>query len=166
VTVEVEPIVVESAPKAGDYFRVSVALVLRNPASLAMFVSGPVLWGLGLASRSVVVTDLGERLSWLVVLIPAFAALVGSFTAYRPGSSVLYEKVVWTFTDDWVEIVQLSRHARAEWSEFAKWREAGGAYLLHTGDQHYLVMAARDVPETRRADFEQLLTEKLGPKRG
>jgi hypothetical protein len=162
----VAPIVVDSSARPGDHFRVAVALVLRNPASLTLFVSGPVLWAVGAASGSVVVIDLGERMSWLVLLVPAFAALVGSYSAYRPGSSALYEKVRWTFSDDGVGIEQPSRHARAEWSEFSKWREAGGCYLLHTTGRHFVVVAARDVPEDRRTDFETLLAERVGGRRG
>jgi len=161
-----DPIVVESTLRPGDYFRIAVSLVLRNPASLALFVSGPLLWALGAAFGSVAVIDLGERMSWLVLLVPAFAALVGSFSAYRPGSSALYEQVRWTFGDAGVEVDQPSRSARAEWEEFRKWREAGGCYLLHTTDRNYLAVASRDVPEERRADFEALLTEKLGRRRG
>lgn len=166
MTVPVTPIVVDSSLRPGDYFRVAVALVLRNPASLALFVSGPLLWGLGAASGSNVVIDLGERMSWLVILVPAFAALVGSFSAYRPGSSTLYEKVRWTFGDGGMDIEQPSRNARAAWTEFRSWRVAAGCYLLHTTARDYLVVASRDVAEERRDDFETLLVEKLGVKRG
>lgn len=159
------PIVVDSSLRPGDYFRIAVAQVLRNPASLALFVAGPLLWGLGAVSHSVVVIDLGERISWLVILVPAFAALVGSYSAYRPGSSVLYEKVRWSFGEDGIEIEQPSRHALAEWGEFSKWLEAGGCYLLHTGDRHYVAVARRDVPEDRIADFEALLSAKIGRRR-
>jgi len=161
----IDPIVVDSSLRPGDYFRIAVAQVLRNPASLALFVAGPLLWGLGAVSHSVVVIDLGERISWLVVLVPAFAALVGSYSAYRPGSSVLYEKVCWTFGEDGIEIEQPSRHALAEWGEFSKWLEAGGCYLLHTSDRHYIAVAARDVPEDRVADFEALLSARIGRRR-
>jgi len=161
----IAPIVVDSSLRPGDYFRIAVAQVLRNPASLALFVAGPLLWGLGAVSHSVVVIDLGERISWLVVLVPAFAALVGSYSAYRPGSSVLYEKVRWTFSEDGIEIEQPFRHALAEWGEFSKWLEAGGCYLLHTSDRHYIAVAARDVPEDRRADFEALLATAIGRRR-
>ena len=166
MTAPVDPIVVDSSLRPGDYFRVAVALVLRNPASLALFVSGPLLWGVGAAAGSNVVIDLGERMSWLVILVPAFAALVGSFSAYRPGSSSLYEKVRWTFGEDGMDIEQPSRRARAEWSEFRSWRAAAGCYLLHTTARDYLVVAARDIPEQRRGEFEALLTEKLGIRRG
>ena len=161
----IAPIVVDSSLRPGDYFRIAVAQVLRNPASLALFVAGPLLWGLGAVSHSVVVSDLGERISWLVVLVPAFAALVGSYSAYRPGSSVLYEKVRWTFREEGIEIEQPTRHALAEWNEFAKWLEVGGCYLLHTSDRHYLAVATRDVPEDRVADFEALLTARIGRRR-
>jgi hypothetical protein len=166
VTAPVAPIVVDSSLRAGDYFRVAVALVLRNPASLALFVSGPLLWGLGAAAGSNVVIDLGERMSWLVILLPAFAALVGSFSAYRPGSSALYEKARWTFGDDGIDIEQPSRLARAEWAEFRSWRAAAGCYLLHTTARDYLVVASRDVAEERREEFEALLADKLGARRG
>lgn len=159
------PIAVDSSLRPGDYFRIAVAQVLRNPASLALFVAGPLLWGLGAVSHSVVVIDLGERISWLVVLVPAFAALVGSYSAYRPGSSVLYEKVRWTFGEDGIEIEQPSRHALAQWGEFSKWLEAGGCYLLHTSDRHYIAVAGRDVPEDRLADFEALLSARIGRRR-
>jgi hypothetical protein len=160
------PIVVESSLRAPDHFRIAFALVLRNPASLALFVSGPLLWALGAAFGSAAVTDLGERMSWLVVLVPAFAALVGSYSAYRPGSSALYEKTRWTFRDDGIEIEQPRRRARAGWSEFTKWREAGGCYLLHTSGRDFVAVAARDVPQERRSEFEELLTTRLGAKRG
>jgi len=160
------PVVVESSIAPADHFRVAAALVLRNPASLALFVSGPLLWALGAASGSVVVTDLGERMSWLVVLVPAFAALVGSYAAYRPGSSALYETTRWTFGDDGVEIELPSKSARAEWSEFSRWRQAAGCYLLSTSKRDYVTIAARDIGEDRRADFEALLTAHVGENRG
>lgn len=166
MTAPVDPIVVDSSLRPGDYFRVAVALVLRNPASLALFVSGPLLWGVGAAAGSNVVIDLGERMSWLVILVPAFAALVGSFSAYRPGSSSLYEKARWTFGLEGIVIEQPSRCARAEWDEFRSWRAAAGCYLLHTTARDYLVVASRDVPEERREDLEALLAEKLGARRG
>jgi hypothetical protein len=161
-----EPIVVDSSLRPADHFRIAFALVLRNPASLGLFVCGPLLWALGAASGSVAVIDLGERVSWLVLLVPAFAALVGSYTAYRPGSSALYEKARWTFAEEGVDIEQPRRHARAEWSEFSKWRQAGGCYLLQTTGRNYVAVAARDVGEARLGDFEALLTEHLGGKRG
>jgi hypothetical protein len=161
-----DPIVVESSLRPPDHFRIALALVLRNPASLALFVSGPLLWALGAASGSVAVTELGERMSWLVVLVPAFAALVGSYSAYRPGSSALYEKTRWTFRDDGMEIEQRSRRARADWSEFTKWREAGGCYLLYTSGKDFVAVAGRDVAQERRADLEGLLATALGAKRG
>jgi hypothetical protein len=68
-----EPIVVDSSLRPADHFRIAFALVLRNPASLGLFVCGPLLWALGVASGSVAVIDLGERVSWLVLLVPAFA---------------------------------------------------------------------------------------------
>jgi hypothetical protein len=162
----VDPIVVGSSLRPSDHFRIGMSLVLRNPASLTLFVSGPLLWALGAAFGSVAVIDLGERISWLVVLVPAFAALVGSYSAYRPGSSALYEKTCWTFDDEEIEIEQPRRRARAQWSEFTKWREAGGCYLLYTSGRDFAAMAARDVPEDRRADLEELLTAHLGAKRG
>jgi hypothetical protein len=161
----VAAVVVDSMLRPGDYFRIAFAQVLRNPASLALFVAGPLLWGFGVVTHSVVVIDLGERVSWLVILVPVFAALVGSFSAYRPGSSALYEKVRWTFAEDGVEIEQPARHAHAGWDEFAKWLTVGGCYLLHTTDRHYIAVAVRDVPEDRRADFEALLAAKIGRQR-
>lgn len=161
-----DPIVVESSLRPPDHFRIAFALVLRNPASLALFVSGPLLWAMGAAFGSSAVIDLGERMSWLVVLVPAFAGLVGSYSAYRPGSSALYEKTRWTFGDEGIDIEQPRRHARAEWGDFRKWREAGGCYLLHTTGRDFVAVAARDVPEGRRVEFEQLLAARLGEKRG
>jgi YcxB-like protein len=166
VTVAVSPIVVDSTVRPSDHFRVAVALVLRNPASLALFVSGPLLWAFGAAAGSNVVIDLGERMSWLVLLVPLFAGLVGSYSAYRPGSGDLYAKTRWTFGDDRVVVEQPARTAGAEWGEFVKWRESGGCYLLHTGARDYVVVPVRDVPTDRRADFESLLAAHLGAKRG
>lgn len=160
------PVIVESSPRPGDYFRVAVSLVLRNPASLALFVSGPALWAFGAATGSDVVIDLGQRMSWLVALVPAFALLVGSYTAFRPGSSALYVKTRWSFAESGIEIDQASRRARAEWTEFSKWREAGGCYLLHTSARHYVVIATRDVPGDVRARFEALLEARIGGRRG
>ncbi len=165
VAEQIVPIVVDSTLRPGDYFRIAAAQVLRNPASLAMFVAGPLLWGFGAATHSVVVIDLGERISWLVVLVPAFAALVGSFSAYRPGSSALYEPVRWTFAEDGIGIEQPERHALAAWDEFARWAMVGGCYLLHTSDRHYVAVAARDVPEERRREFEALMAARIGRRR-
>lgn len=157
---------VDSSVRPADHFRVAMALVLRNPASLGLFVAGPLMWAIGAASRAPLLIDLGERLSWLVVLVPLFAALVGSFSAYRPGSSALYAETLWTFYDDQIDIAQPKRSASAAWEDFTKWREAGGCYLLHAGARDYVVVPVRDVPEDRRADFEALLTKRVGHRQG
>jgi hypothetical protein len=78
----------------------------------------------------------------------------------------LYEKTRWTFGDDGIDIEQPRRRALAEWNEFAKWREAGGCYLLHTTGRDFVAVAVRDVPQERRAEFEELLAARLGAKRG
>jgi YcxB-like protein len=72
----------------------------------------------------------------------------------------------WTFGDDGVEIELPSKSARAEWSEFSRWRQAAGCYLLSTSTRDYVTIAARDIREDRRADFEALLTAHVGEKRG
>jgi hypothetical protein len=142
-----------------------MALLLRNPVSVMLMVAGPLLWLLGLVAGSAVIGRLGQTMAWLVLLIPAFAVLVGSYAAYRPGASRIYGPVRWTFDEDSIDIEQPERRARAEWREFSGWRSAAGCYLLHTDPRHYVLVPMRDVPEADRAVLESLLVSKLGPHR-
>lgn len=139
--------------------------LLLHPASIFFMAAGPVFWLVGLSGGSAPVIHLGQTLSWLTVLIPAFALLVGSFAAYRPGTSELYAPVRWSFDEDGIDIEQDKRSARGEWSEFRSWRVANHCYLLNTTRTKYVIVPQRDVPEARRAEFEELLAAKLGARK-
>ncbi|HEY5548572.1 MAG TPA: YcxB family protein [Coriobacteriia bacterium] len=160
-----EAVVVTSSMRPRDHFRVAMMMVLRSPAGVVLLMSGPALWAYGTVARSATVHQAGALMSWLLVLVPAFAALVGSYSAYRPGSSALYEPVTWTFSPEGIDIVQPTRRAMASWDEFRSWRVVGGCYLLHTRARHYVIIAARDVPAGDRARFEALLAARLGRHR-
>jgi hypothetical protein len=148
-----------------DVMAVSVRLLLLHRLSLTAIASGPVLWLAGVAGGSSDVTRLGLALLWLVVLVPFFAFLVGTFNAYRPGAEELYAPVGYTFGDEGVEIEQPQRRARADWGEFRSWRRVGGRYLLDVSKTRYLVVPQETVPETARAAFAELLEAHLGPRR-
>jgi hypothetical protein len=160
-----DEVVVVSSMQPRDQFRVATLMVLRSPAGIVLLMSGPALWAYGTVARAATVHQVGAVMSWLLVLVPAFAALVGSFTAYRPGSSELYEPVTWRFTQDGIDIAQPSRRARAAWDEFSAWRVVAGCYLLHARGRRYVAIAVRDVPEADRARLESLLTARLGRHR-
>lgn len=159
-----EPVSFTSRLAARDVMRVSTRLLLRHNISILAMAVGPVFWLVGLAGSSEQVTRLGLSLMPLLVAVPGLAFLVGSLSAYRPGTSELYEPVEWTFADESIEIRHPGRSARAEWEEFRSWRFAGGCYVLHTTRTHYLLVPARDVGDERRVAFEELLTSHLGPK--
>jgi hypothetical protein len=158
----VSTVVVEARLTAREVWRVSVDLVLRNPISLTLIVAGPLLWLLGTVSTSADVTRLGETMSWLVVLVPAFSLLVGTFAAYRPGTGDLYVPVTWTFVDAGIDVDQPGRRARAEWSEFTGWKTVAGCYLLHTSVRQYVLVPAAGLTPEQRTDLDALLSEKLG----
>lgn len=156
-----EPVVVHSSLRPRDYFRVAVIQVLGNRLSASLLISGPALWTFGIISRSAIVAGYGARLSWVIVALPAFAALIGSYTAYRPGSAELYEPATWTFTSTRIDIEQPSRSARANWDEFTSWRIVQDCYLLHTDRRNYVIVSARDLAASERARLEELLDGKL-----
>jgi len=159
------PVVVSSSMRPRDHFRVASLVVLRSPVAVLLLMSGPALWAYGTAARSAQLHDAGALMSWLLLLVPAFAALVGSYSAYRPGSSELYEPVTWTFAADGIDIEQPSRRARASWDEFTSWRVVSGCYVLHTRKRSYVTVVARDVPAGDRDRFERLLRSRLGRPR-
>jgi hypothetical protein len=158
----VSAVVVQARLTAREVWRVSLDLVLRNPISLALVAGGPLLWLLGTVSTSADVTKLGETMSWLVVLIPAFALLVATFAAYRPGTGELYVPATWTFAESGIDIEQPGRHAHAEWSDFTGWKTVAGCYLLHTSVSRYVLVPAASLAPAQRTDLEALLSEKLG----
>lgn len=153
---------VDARPTARDLFRVSFQLVLRGRLVPTILAAGPVLWAVGAAGGSPTLARLGATVSWLILLVPAFAVLVGTNSAYRPGSGALYEPTRWTFADEGVEIVQPDRTAHAEWSEFVRWRHVARCYLLYTARRRYVVLPERDVAPTSRPQLELLLEAKLG----
>lgn len=159
------PVVVTSSMRPRDQARVATMVVLRSPVAVLLLLSGPALWAYGAAARSTQLHGAGALMSWLLLLVPVFAALVGSYSAYRPGSSELYEPVTWTFAEDGIDIEQPSRRARALWGEFSSWRLVSGCFLLHTRKRSYVIVAVRDVPAADRARFERLLWSKLGRPR-
>lgn len=138
---------------------------MRHPVTLTVLAAGPLLWLLGAFSGSAVISELGRTISWLVLLVPVFSVLAGSYAARRPGSSELYVPVRWTFAEDWIGLEQADRHARADWTEFRSWRSAAGCYLLHTSAQRYVIVPIRDVRESDRSDLEALFAAKLGARR-
>jgi hypothetical protein len=160
-----ESVVVEAHVAPRDLLGVSATLMLRNPVSVMLMAAGPLLWLLGLVSGSVVVGRLGETMIWLVVLVPAFAALVASYAAYRPGAAELYAPVRWEFAEEAVEIMQAQRCARADWGEFTGWRTVAGCYLLHTSASRYVVVPGRGVGDADREALEALFTKMLGRRR-
>lgn len=160
-----EPVVVRSRLRPRDYFLVAVMQVLRNRLSVSLLISGPAMWTFGIITRSAVVAGYGARLSWVIVALPAFAALVGSYTAYRPGSAELYEPATWTFTPEGIDIEQPSRSARASWDEFTSWRIVERCYLLYTDRRSYVIVGASELPAGERVRLEELLDGKLGRHR-
>lgn len=159
------PVVVEARLTTRDVMVASIATVLGNRLTPTLLAAGPVLWSVGAVTGSDPVMRFGATLSWLLVLVPAFALLVGMNSAYRPGSGELYEPARWTFTQDAVEIDQAGRSARADWSEFVGWKRAAGRYLLYTGPRRYVVVPAQGLPEVDHASLESLLSERLGARR-
>lgn len=145
-----------------DFLRAGVVLALRNPLTLTAMASGPVLWAAGTLAGGGPIARLGVSLMFLVVAVPIAAVLAGSYAAYRPRSSELYEPVGWEFAEDGVHVHQDGRDAFAEWSEFTGWRKVAGCYLLHTSQRKYVVIPASAVPPERAADFEALLTGHTG----
>jgi hypothetical protein len=148
-----------------DVARVSRVLVLRNPMSILLMSAGPVCLAIGLASGSGPYTRFGLTMVWLVLLVPAFAWLAGTFNAYRPGARDIYEPAEWTFGEAGIGIRQPGREARADWSEFPKWRSAGQCLLLHTSHTRYVVIPWRDVPAAGREELEELLTGSIGKRK-
>lgn len=148
-----------------DVMWVAVRLLLRHSLSVMALASGPVFLLVGLSGGSPQVTELGRALSWLLLALPAFAFLVGTFNAYRPGSGRLYEPVEWSFADEGIETAHPGRRAHVEWSEFRSWRVSAGCYLLDIARRRYLAIPQRDVPQQMRSELEALLAEHLGAKR-
>lgn len=145
-----------------DVARVSRSLVLRKPLSISAMSVGPVCLAIGLSTGSGPYTRFGLTLVWLVLIVPVFAWLAGTYNAYRPASREIYEPTEWTFDEDGALIAQPGRLARAEWSEFVRWRTAGGSLLLHTTRMHYIVIPWRDVADADREPLEVLLEEHIG----
>jgi hypothetical protein len=148
-----------------DVMAVSSRLLLVHRLSLTAIASGPVLWLTGIAGGSAEVTRLGLALLWLVVLVPFFAFLVGTFNAYRPGTGELYEPVRYDFADGGVEIEQPGRRAHADWDEFRSWRTVGAFYLLDVSKSRYLLVPKSAVPAAERTALEALFEDHLGARR-
>ena len=157
-------VVIDSRPTSRDVFRVALVAILRHRLAFMAMAAGPIFWLVGVATSSAEVVRVGTLFLMVTLGVPAFAALVASYSAYRPGSSALYSPAQWRFDDDGIDVVQPDRRARVEWAGLASWRTAAGCYLLDVKRARYLVFPQRDVPQDERADFEALLTEKLGPR--
>lgn len=127
--------------------------------------SGPVFWIVGVTGSSEQVTQLGVTLLWLLLAIPALAFLVGTFNAYRPGSSELYEPVEYAFSEEGIDLAHPGRRAHAEWSEFRSWRMSAGCYLLDLSKTRFLIVPVSAVPGEARGGLESLLESNLGPRR-
>lgn len=158
-------VVVTSSLRPRDSFRVAATIVLRNRLSGSLLILGPAMWTFGTITRSAAMSGYGARMSLLIVAVPIFAALVGSYTAYRPGSSELYEPATWTFAPEGIEIEQRSRRAHASWDEFSSWRLVDDCYLLNTDRRRYVMVSVRQVTAPERARLEALLEAKLGRRR-
>lgn len=158
-------VVLDSRLTARDVFRVSVALVLRYRLTPTLLLAGPLLLAVGALTSSARIVQLGAVASWLIVLVPAFALLVGSYAAYRPGIGELFEPARWTFAEDGVEIEQPARHARAEWSEFVRWRRLTGNYLLYTSPRRYVILSGAGLSGEDATALEELLATHIGESR-
>lgn len=156
---------VSSSLAPRDVARVSAVLVLRHPVSVMLLVVGPLWLAIGLATGHGALTRLGATLTWLTVLVPAFAFFAGAYNAYRPGSKRVYDPAQWDFAEDAVGIVLPRRVARAEWGEFLRWRSAAGCLLLHTSRRSYIVIPWRDVPSGEVDRLQDLLTRRVGKRR-
>ena len=156
-------VVVDSRLSARDVFRVSAMLVLRYRLTPTLLLAGPVLAAVGALTGSEQLLRLGAIASSLLVLVPAFALLMGSYAAYRPGATELFEPACWTFTDQGVEIEQPSRTAHADWSEFVRWRRVAGHYLLHTSSRRYVILSGAGLSGEDTVSLEDLLAEHIGP---
>jgi hypothetical protein len=148
-----------------DVAGVSLRLLVLHRVSIMLMASGPVMLLVGLVPGSGAATTLGSTMVWLLILVPAYGALVSSWTAYRPGAAEVYEPAEWSFASEGLCVSQPGRDARAEWGEFRSWRSVGGCLLLYTTATRYAVIPWRDVPEGRRDDLEALLIEHLGTRR-
>jgi hypothetical protein len=157
-------VVIDSRPNARDVFRVALVVILRHRLAFMAMAAGPIFWLVGVATSSAEVVRVGTLFLLLTVAVPLFAALVASYSAYRPGSSALYRAAEWRFDESGIDVVQPDRRARVEWADLASWRSAAGCYLLDVKRARYLVFPHRDVPEAERAAFEALLSDKLGPR--
>lgn len=158
-------VVVATTLTPRDVARVSRALVFRNPFSISLMSVGPVCLAIAAGTGSQTYLRFGLALVWLVVLIPAFAWLAGTYNGFRPSAKEIYEPAEWKFDDSGVVIGQSDRLAQAEWDEFGRWRTAGGSLLLHTTRTHYVVIPWRDVAEADRERLEDLLDEHVGPRK-
>jgi hypothetical protein len=158
-------IVVVSSLTARDVFLVAASVILRHRLAFMAMAAGPVFWLVGVVTASAEVVRVATLFLLLTVGVPAFAALVASYSAYRPGSAGLYSPAEWRFDESGIDVVQPDRCARVEWAGLASWRSAAGCYLLDVKRARYLVFPRRDVPEGERAAFEALLIGKLGPRR-
>ena len=147
-----------------DVFRVAAVVLVRHRLAIMAMAAGPVFWLVGVVGASDAVTRIGAQFLAVTVAVPAFALVVATWAAYRPGTSSLYAPVAWSFTAAGIDLSTPGRPARAEWSEFRSWRTAAGCYLLDITRSRYLVVPRADVPEADRADFERLLASKLGPR--
>ena len=159
-------IVVVSTLTPRDVFRVSVTLILRHRLAYMAMAAGPVFWLVGFVTASAEVIRVGALFLILTAAVPLFAALVASYSAYRPGSRDLFDPAQWRFSEAGIDIVQPERCARAEWADFASWRTTRSSYILDVKRSRYLVFPRRDVVEGDRAEFATLLTAKLGERRG
>jgi len=153
------------APTPREVFLVAAAVTLRARLTLTALAAGPILWLAGTVAGSDGVTRTGLTLLPISVGAAAVVLLAASYAAYRPGSSEVYSAADWTFRDSGIDIERPEERRRAEWADFRSWRALAGCYLLYITRTSYLVLPMRGIPEGDRADFEGLLSEKLGPRR-
>ena len=162
---EPRPIAFTTALTPADVLRATTLRVMTHPLGIMAMAIGPIWLAVGLVGSSVYVARIGIQLLPVTIAVAAFALLVGTWAAYRPGVSELFVPVSWTFTPDHVDIEHPGRCARAEWDEFTVWRMAGGCYLLYLAKSRYLIVPRAAVPDADRPAFEALLTERLGNRR-
>jgi len=158
-------VTVDSRLTPRDVWKLTALLVMGHRLTPTLLLAGPVLFAVGTATASLRLVQLGAAVSWLLMLVPLYAALTATYAAYRPGAAEVFAPATWTFTDDGIVIEQADRNARATWTEFERWRSVSGFYLLHTTARRYVIVSGAGLTGADRTTLEALLTDHLGAAR-